>query len=157
MDKELDALAKKIVTRKIEVPSSSNARCIKRFYCEIVSIIDNDRTIKSLALALNENGFNIKHDSLLKILRELKKNGGIKTSSTITNEQQNIVTPEITTSTPKIEESNNEQQTTEPSKRKRMTITHVGEDTEPPRRMRTLREIEEETEREKRENKRPLY
>ena len=85
--------------------------------------------------------------------KKLKKDASQKT-------QNNILAPvknSQSTETPKIEESNNEQQNTELPKRKRMTIINVGEDTEPPRRMRTLREIEEETDREQRENKRPLY
>jgi hypothetical protein len=157
MDKELDCLAKKIVARRIEVPSSSNTRCIKKFYCEIISILENDRTLKSLVSALNENGFNIKYGSLSKTLSLLKKTRGVKTSITITNEQQNITTLEkITTqATPTTEEAKNK--FIEPSKKKRMTILHEGVNIEPPKRMKTLREIEEETEREQRENKRPLY
>jgi hypothetical protein len=156
MDKQLNELAKKIANRRKEITTATYKSCIKKFHNEIHLMLNDDRTIKSLFLALNENGFNIKYRSLQKIINseEIKY---INASNTITNEQQNIIAPEITTSTPKIEESNNEQQTTEPPKRKRMTITHVGEDTEPPRRMKTLREIEEETDREQRENKRPLY
>lgn len=181
MDKELDDLAKKIAVRQIEVPSSSNARCIKRFYCEITSIIDNDRTIKSLALALNENGFNIKYDSLLKILMRLRKASDIKP---ITNEQKNIITREITTATPKEEAQRNNltandsakkgeelankyfksdaQQMSDKYNKKMRYVDENGNevqktDIEPPRRRMTLREIEEETERERRENKRPLY
>lgn len=79
MDKDLDALAKKIVQTKKDIPSITSTKCIGKFYSEI-SICLKDRTIKALFDSLTNNGFNIRIKSLERILRAHKKNT-VKTPS----------------------------------------------------------------------------
>jgi hypothetical protein len=94
MDKKLNELAKKIAGRQIEVPTATYTSCIDKFYVEIISILHDDRTIKSLFLALNENGFNIKYQWLSKALKKLEKtNIDIKKPDIIIIDEQNILVP----------------------------------------------------------------
>ncbi len=94
MDKKLNELAKKIADRQIEVPTATYTSCIDKFYVEIISILHDDRTIKSLFLALNENGFNIKYQWLSKALKKLEKtNIDIKKSDIIIIDEKNILVP----------------------------------------------------------------
>lgn len=146
-EETLENIVDKIIKTKTKNIYITNSACIKLNINDINNCLKQNgvkiRSTKSLFNELNEKGFIITYNSLVNYISRANKDNNINFAPA-KNSQKNSQSTESPKENKDIKlasEKPNEEKTPIPQPKKRMT----------------LKEIQEETAREQRENKRPLF